>query len=240
MSKKMKGVAFDSSPHVDVRARFKHQTLIQDYLELQKETEAARNNLESIKQKKQTLEAEVSFLRRRHKFLLKTKQMNSNSQNVETTQYRKIKKDKVNPKKASTLPNLPPLPTIIQKGKVHSKKKNVVPSRPHHAVDFDRTVNSHGVDLNRMALGNNSSPMTEFNQKENGFSGKEAAGQTRAPIFDLNQISMEEEEEEVFEDQRKEQQNDLKLSICRNVGDGSTNRAGKRKISWQDPVALRV
>lgn len=38
MSKKMKGVAFDSSPHVsyeDARARFKHQTLLQDYRELE-------------------------------------------------------------------------------------------------------------------------------------------------------------------------------------------------------------
>lgn len=52
---------------------------------------------------------------------------------------------------------------------------------------------------------------------------------------------MEEDEvQEGLEDQRKEQQNDLMLSICRNVGDGSTNRSGKRKISWQDPVALRV
>lgn len=31
MSKKMKGVTFDD----DVRARFKYQTLVQDYLELQ-------------------------------------------------------------------------------------------------------------------------------------------------------------------------------------------------------------
>lgn len=36
-----------------------------------------------------------------------------------------------------------------------------------------------------------------------------------------------------------EQHNDIKLSACRSVGDGS-NRAGKRKISWQDQVALRV
>ena len=56
-------------------------------------------------------------------------------------------------------------------------------------------------------------------------------------------FQMEEEEEEVqeiVEDQRKDLQNDLMLSLCRNVGDGSTNRSWKRKISWQDPVALRV
>lgn len=33
--------------------------------------------------------------------------------------------------------------------------------------------------------------------------------------------------------------NELKLSICRDVGT-SGNRVGKRKISWQDQVALRV
>ena len=36
-----------------------------------------------------------------------------------------------------------------------------------------------------------------------------------------------------------EQLNDVKLSICRNMGNGP-NRAGKRKITWQDQVALKV
>lgn len=222
MSKKMKGVAFDSSPHVsyeDARARFKHQTLLQDYRELEQETEAARNKLEAMKQKKQTLEAEVRFLRRRHKFLLKSKSTTTSQQvkshNLETTQFRKSKKENVHPKKAKTLHNLPPIHNLNQRGRVYTEKKNVNPGRPPHG---DKNVNLHSVNM---------SPVTEFNRKENGFGGKEA----RVPIFDLNQISIEEEEEE---------HNDLKLSICRNVGDASSNRAGKRKISWQDPVALRV
>lgn len=37
----------------------------------------------------------------------------------------------------------------------------------------------------------------------------------------------------------EEQHNDMKLLVCRNIGNGS-NRAGKRKITWQDQVALRV
>ncbi|KAK9078838.1 hypothetical protein SSX86_002896 [Deinandra increscens subsp. villosa] len=238
MSNKMKGVAFDSSSHVsyeDIRARFKHQTLIQDYLELQQETEAARNKLEAMKQKKHTLEAEVRFLRRRRKFLMKTRSSTPQQvklHHVETTQYRKSKKEKVSAKKIATLPNLPPVPNQIQRGKMYTKKKNMIQSQPFPVFDLERNVNSHG---------NNSSPVTEIAPKENGFSGKAAAVQARAPIFDLNQISIEEEElQESFEDQRKEQQNDLKLSICRNGGDGSTNQSGKRKISWQDPVALRV
>ncbi|KAM0017887.1 hypothetical protein Hdeb2414_s0027g00693031 [Helianthus debilis subsp. tardiflorus] len=230
MSKKMKGVVFNSSPHVscdDIRARFKHQTLLKDFLELQQETEAARNKLEVMKQKKHTLEAEVRFLRRRNKFLSKTRSSTPQqvkSHNAETTQYRKGKKETINPKKVAALPNLPLFPNQIQ-GKTYAKKKNIIPSQILPVFDLDRNVNSNG---------NNSFPVTEINKKS-------AAVQARAPIFDLNQISTEEEElQESFEDQRKEQQNDLKLSICRNVGDGSTNLSGKRKISWQDLVALRV
>ncbi|KAK8969592.1 Mitogen-activated protein kinase kinase kinase 3 [Platanthera guangdongensis] len=32
---------------------------------------------------------------------------------------------------------------------------------------------------------------------------------------------------------------DLKLSVCREIG-SSSNRLGKRKVSWQDQLALRV
>ncbi|XP_076897487.1 uncharacterized protein LOC143550782 [Bidens hawaiensis] len=230
MSKKIKGVVFE-----DVKAKFKHQTLVQDYRVLQKETEAARNHLEVMKQKRQTLEAEVRFLRRRRKLLLKAK-----SQDMETIQYRKDK-EKVNPKKVATLPNLPLVPNHFQRGKLHTKKKNISPSQPPLVVDLGRNVNLYGVNLNQRVLRNNSSPMTEFNQKDSGLSGEKVSGRARAPVFDLNQISTEEEEmQESFDDQRKEHQNDLMLSICRNVGDGSTNRSGKRKISWQDPVALQV
>lgn len=37
----------------------------------------------------------------------------------------------------------------------------------------------------------------------------------------------------------EDQTTDMKLSLCRNAGEGSS-RIGKRKISWQDPVALSV
>lgn len=50
---------------------------------------------------------------------------------------------------------------------------------------------------------------------------------------------MEEPKKSLLRGGSDEQLNDMKLSICRNMGNGS-NRAGKRKISWQDQVALRV
>ncbi|MFS7981830.1 hypothetical protein Hanom_Chr10g00955581 [Helianthus anomalus] len=123
---------------------------------------------------------------------------------------------------------MPLFPDQIQRGKTYTKKKNIVTSQPLPVFDFDRNVNSQG---------NNSFPVTEIKQKSAAVQV-----QARVPIFDLNQLSIEEEEElqESFEDQRKEQQNDLKLSSCRNVGDSSTNLSGKRKISWQDLVGLRV
>lgn len=238
--KKMKGVAFG---YEDAQPRFKHQKLVQDCLHLQKETAAARNYVEYMKQKKQTLEAEVRFLRRRRKFLLKTKSSTSQlvkSQNVETAQFRKSKKEMVNQKVAATLPRLFPVPNLIPRGKDFTKKKNIIPIRPSPVFDVDQNVSSYGINMNQMVYGNNSSPMPEFNQKASGLSGEKTSAQTRTPIFDLNQISMEEEEEEVQEIVGKDLHNDLKLSLCRNVGDSSTNRSGKRKISWQDPVALSV
>ncbi|KAG7538453.1 hypothetical protein ISN44_As13g022230 [Arabidopsis suecica] len=84
----------------------------------------------------------------------------------------------------------------------------------------------------------------------------ETSPKRRVPLFDLNQISGEEEQETEAVDNSQEktrveesssckrmssgiemQQKDVKLSSCRNGGNGSN----KRKISWQDPVAaLRV
>lgn len=121
---------------------------------------------------------EYRFLRRRHKFLLKSKSTTTSQQvkshNLETTQFRKSKKENVHPKKAKTLHNLPPIHNLNQRGRVYTEKKNVNPGRPPHG---DKNVNLHSVNM---------SPVTEFNRKENGFGGKEA----RVPIFDLNQISV--------------------------------------------------
>ncbi|KAJ0860945.1 putative P-loop containing nucleoside triphosphate hydrolase [Helianthus annuus] len=139
-----------------------------------------------MKQKKQTLEAEVRFLRHQRKFLLKTRTSTSQEvilPNIQTTQYRKSKKEKVNnPKKAATLTNLLPTPNVIQRGKMYTKKKNII-------NNLGRNVNLYGVDLNQRVIGNNSFPVTEFVQKENGVSGEKPLVQARAPIFDLNQIS---------------------------------------------------
>ncbi|WOL19055.1 hypothetical protein Cni_G27852 [Canna indica] len=53
----------------EVKARFRHQSLLQDYEDLLKETQAKRMKLRQANQKKPRLLAEVKFLRRKYKSL---------------------------------------------------------------------------------------------------------------------------------------------------------------------------
>ncbi|KAA8535377.1 hypothetical protein F0562_030380 [Nyssa sinensis] len=301
MSKKMKGVALYSSPYgvyEDAKTRLKHQTLMQDYRELQKETEGQKNKLETMKQRKSTLLAEVRFLRQRYKYLLRNKSPKPlqkrelvQPQNLET-KSRNIMKERIHSKKEDTLQNLAPVFDKKQKERIPSGKQAAVwnstlvfdinqkerihngkePSLWNHPIfDLNHKERIYGgneaiirnpglpSDLNQKERGyggkaaalQNLASAFDLNQKERAYGGKEAAVQNRTPVIDLNQISREEEElQDSFEPSRieepkkslirgDEQPNDLKLSICRNAGNGS-NRVGKRKISWQDQVALRV
>lgn len=246
MSKKVRGDEFDSYPHGDAngRARFKHQTLVQDFLELQKETEAARTKLEAMKLKKLTLQAQVRFLRRRHKFLLKNKSSTQQGHTIvkpqflETTRYRKSTNEKVYSKNEAALQNM------NRNGKSYAKKKNVLLGIPSHML--------HGAmedSLRRATQAYYSNQTVKTNPSDVFDSSKETPVKTRPPTFDLNQISREEEEElqegnepnDLVRSVIDEKLNDMKLLTCGNVGrDASTSQARKRKISWQDPVVLRV
>ncbi|GMY35607.1 ribosomal RNA small subunit methyltransferase G [Fagus crenata] len=257
--KKMKGVvAMDASLYAvseDPRTRFRHQSLLQDFEELQKESEVMKKKLQMMKQKKLTLSAEVRFLRKRYKYLI-------------TNQSPKPqpKQDFVQPQKFDTRN------TGATKGKKYSKKEAALRhlvlasdlnrnERVYNGVETTLRKPASIFDLNQKARTFNgkeaalptSAPIFDLNQKERIYSGKDATKRNSTPVFDLNQISTEEEElqadcEPLRADESKksllrggsdEQHNDMKLSICRNIGSGS-NRAGKRKISWQDQVALRV
>ncbi|XP_057988046.1 uncharacterized protein LOC131171888 [Hevea brasiliensis] len=82
MMKRMKGVAaaMESSPYAILyevqRTRLKHQSLMQDYEELYRETESQKRKLEMMKQKRLTLLSEVRFLRQRYKFLMQNQSQN--------------------------------------------------------------------------------------------------------------------------------------------------------------------
>ncbi|KAI4344282.1 hypothetical protein L6164_011528 [Bauhinia variegata] len=255
--KKMKGIVpMEHASYEDQRTRFRYQSLLQDYEELQKETEAMRRKFQVVKQEKSMLSAEVRFLRQRYRYLMKNPSPKPQSkQDVPKPQKLEIK--------ALTIPK--------PKGRKYNKKELALrpPVAPHsnlkertcNVVDVSSRKSAHVFDLNQNARSFtgkeatflSSAPLLDLNQKERTHIGKEAAKKSIIPSFDLNQISREEEEllgnnesfrmeEPKRNTQRsviEEQHNDIKLSVCRNVGDGS-NRTGKRKISWQDQVALRV
>ncbi|KAJ1410337.1 hypothetical protein SESBI_22074 [Sesbania bispinosa] len=231
MMKKMKGVVPVESPpypvYEDQRARLRHQSLLQDYEDLQEETNAMRMKLQAAKQKKMILSAEVRFLRQRYRYLLKNPSPKPQpKQDISQPQKLKVQA------------------TLISKSKGHKhNRKNSTLRPPANARSLSRKDPSFL----------SSAPALDLNHKDRIRSGKEATKKSITPFFDLNQISREEEEllgniepMRIEEPKRitqrgvnEEQHNDIKLSVCRNVGNGA-NRTGKRKISWQDQVALRV
>ncbi|KAL1217528.1 hypothetical protein V5N11_004697 [Cardamine amara subsp. amara] len=191
-----------TNPFEDPKVRLRHHSLMQDYQELHMETEATRKKLQTMREEKATLMAEVRFLRRRYRHLsqdqpkdIKKVRGGSNSGKKIRVQVSPNKRSEVETKHVS-------LPDLNHSGNVHDETK------------------------------------TSLKKK--------------VPLFDLNQISGEEEEEtEVVNNNNNQermkmeeyksknssiemqQPKDLKLSSCRNGGNGSN----KRKISWQDPVA---
>ncbi|KAM3269975.1 hypothetical protein P3S67_029881 [Capsicum chacoense] len=133
--------------------------------------------------------------------------------------------------------------------RVHSGKEVLLRKA---APPFDLNQNDRSFAGNS-SISRSTTPVFDLNQ-ETGHGGKDVVLPSRAPVIDLNEISVGEEEPPQanfeplnFEEPKRgliqntndDQHKDLKLSLCRNVGEG-TSRVEKRKISWQDPVALRV
>lgn len=307
MSKKVKRIAGETSfspygggVYEDPKTRLKRQALLQDYQDLQKDTDDLRNKLDAAKQRKLRLMAEVRFLRRRYKNLLKMKSSNRLQEqplNLEK-QHNLNGKGRISQKRENALFKLPPLPKPKPKGKMHSGKeaamRNIAPildSNRRQTLDSGKEANlcsstpvselnvrkrivsgtdaavpnsEVAINLNKIQKMQVANDTTAFASRRQLFDlnqdtslinstslgDRDATLCGRAPTFDLNEISTEEEEpQNDYEPSNEEtkvslmrggnEENDLKLSVCRNVGEGSS-RIGKRKISWQDPVALRV
>lgn len=260
--KKMKGVAasMEYSPYAmyeDPRTRFKHQSLMQDFQDLHKETETMRKKLQTMKEQKLTLLAEVRFLKRRHKHLMQSQSSKTlggrsfvQPQNMGIRGKSNIK-EKKSAGKEHTLRRLATGFDLNQKGKTYSEKETTF---THPSLMFDLNQNQQKIFSGKEEVVLRSSLLVhDLNQRERLYSGKEATARTITPIFDLNQISREEEELQAIDNSVKieefkkssirigsdEQHDDIKVSACRDTGNGP-NRVGKRKISWQDQVALRV
>ncbi|XWS70413.1 hypothetical protein CRYUN_Cryun03dG0046000 [Craigia yunnanensis] len=286
--KKVKGVAAAATVmeysryavYEDQRTRFKHQSLMQDFEDLLKETEAMRKKLKMMKEQKLTLVAEVGFLKRRHKFLMQNQSSNtpaernfvqplnmvirskSNMKDKITTgkehtlrrlnmmiRSKSNMKDKITTGKEHTLQRLATGFNLNQKGKTYGEKETTF-THPSLVLDQKQQKNFSG---NEEVTLRSSLPILDLNQRERLYSGKEATARSMTLVFDLNQISREEEEQQAnnnpvrIEEFKKssirigsdEQHNDIKISACRNTGNGP-NRVRKRRISWQDQVVLRV
>lgn len=138
--------------------------------------------------------------------------------------------------------------SLKHKARVYSGKEVLLQKA---APAFDLNQNDRSFAGNGF-VSSSTMPVFDLNQ-ETGHGGKDVVLPSRAPVIDLNEISMGEEEPQansepvnfeeptrgLIQNMNDDQHRDLKLSICRNVGEG-TSRVEKRKISWQDPVALRV
>ncbi|XP_023516535.1 uncharacterized protein LOC111780386 [Cucurbita pepo subsp. pepo] len=254
--KKMKGAAALSQYPVyeDPKARFKHQGLLHDYQVLEKETGTVKRKLQMMKQKKMTLIAEVRFLRKRYEYLmnnqLSTKEHYSNGDLMQQKQFHNQvasnnKKGKNVARRRPALQPVMAISDINQKERID--KGFSVPlqnSTPIPVLDLNQKAKTS----RKKAYQQNPTPVFDLNQKERMYSERDIT-----PFFDLNQISIEEEElqtryeplsavelkKSLLRGGNDERQNDIKILACRGIGDGPS-RAGKRKISWQDQVALRV
>ncbi|KAG2310827.1 hypothetical protein Bca4012_025333 [Brassica carinata] len=201
----------NSNPFEDQKVRFRHHSLMQDYQELHMDTEAMRKKLQTMQERKATLMAEVRFLRRRYIHLRQESQPAMQPPDVKKGRGRSngVKKSK----------------TQLIRMEVSLNKTSEAETKHVSLPDLNHSGEVHHDETKTK----------------------------KVPLFDLNQISGEEEEEMNNSDERMrveqssscqrmssiemQQQKEMKLSFCRNGGNGSH----KRKSSWQDPVAaLRV
>ncbi|KAE8651638.1 uncharacterized protein LOC101218708 isoform X2 [Cucumis sativus] len=207
------------------------------------------------KRKKETLLDEVRFLRHRYE-LLKKQPANiqpkvgfKRPRNLELKPPT-VKKEKSSRKREASLKPLAQAHDVNQRGGIYN---GVEASSRKSQSFFDLNQKSNTCSKKEVIV-NSSFPT--FDQKERVYRAHEAAAnRNMTPVFDLNQISREEEELQAgfkpvrLEDEPKNifprSEHDAKnselvlSSMCRNDDNGS-NRAGKRKISWQDQVALRA
>ncbi|GJS73695.1 hypothetical protein Tco_0706536 [Tanacetum coccineum] len=210
MSQNMKRVSFDDD---DVKVRVnKHQTLVQDFIQLQKDTEVARNNLMAWKQKKLTLQAEVSRKiiqtpsRSRWSSLIfeaKTQSFQSDSKSStpqehgfakpQPTQLRKSKKELLHPEKQATVRNLPPIDKKKAPRSIPSPEFDMLVGKSVHGVkqqSVQRVIANQRVILN----GRKAYAFLDLSKKVDFLGSQNHMGPTQKPVIDLNMISLYHEE----------------------------------------------
>ncbi|PKA49217.1 hypothetical protein AXF42_Ash010902 [Apostasia shenzhenica] len=264
MAKKKVRVSADSAPSCsfplgeEARARFKHQSLLQDYQELIKETEEKKEKFQMAMERKLKLLAEVKFLRKKYESLSNT------AARALPPRVKKRSLKILSPSVRVTQPRCPPIKTDTPL-KQRNKNKEVSGPNSRALLDLNQNVEeikAFEVEWEPLKIDNLARFSTEQDAVANDLrlsicrdvgSGSNPAGkrkiswQDQLALRNVEEIKAFEVEWEPlkidnlarFSTEQDAVANDLRLSICRDVGSGS-NPAGKRKISWQDQLALRV
>ncbi|XP_010447692.1 PREDICTED: uncharacterized protein LOC104730246 [Camelina sativa] len=205
---------------------------LMEVLELEKDLEVKRRKLEMVKQKRSSLKAEVRFLRRR---------------------YQHLKQDQ-------TLVTSPKLLRLSESGGERKKHSSLRASVPCFDLKQKDTICNENEALAKNASRDLEKKLKRSRGKDTLTSLPDLNGEgntsvtNKVPGFDLNQISREEDEREVngenmvaeamknaMLDNRVSDLHDnkRKLPICGDV-EKELHRAVKRKVTWQDPVALTL
>ncbi|CAA7408099.1 unnamed protein product [Spirodela intermedia] len=207
----------------DDRAWFKLQHLKQDYEDLQKDAAVKRRRLTMARQRARKLNDEVRFLRRRYKFLI---------QNASPIPY----KLKTRPQKTSNALKLRERRSPIRVDAVGRDDGS------HTAEEATLPKTSGILDLNQISLPEgeeaefqspSEAPPMESSRRYLPEGDAVPSGGSRPPLAESSS-------------RRRTPEGDLpggllKSPICRDAGGGGgSSRRGKRKVSWQDQVALKV
>ncbi|CAI9098803.1 OLC1v1035511C2 [Oldenlandia corymbosa var. corymbosa] len=207
MSKKMKKVAVLEAPQLpvyeDAKTRMKHQALLQDYQDLQKEVNDIKNKLDSAKDRKLRLLAEVRFLRRRHKHLIEMKSLGYSQVAPPNVGRKGSESSKSRNSKRKDAFKLPPRPEAKPKGKLYFVKeaalRNTAPVldlNRRQSLDVENGASLRSIslvpetngrrwsNLNELAVQNTDTVMNLNSQQRQA--GNDTAFANKTPIFDLN------------------------------------------------------
>lgn len=192
----------------EARARHKHQSLLLDYQDLIKETEAKKNALLKANRKKLKLLAEVRFLRGKLKSFSEPPSLKTSNMTIKQSE---AVKHKVAEKRSGAGKQTGKVTTPSTKRVRIRVQNQVIPSKPY--------------------------------VEERNFKSVEAPAPGTNALLDLNKDAEELEEWQSLRTDRltmsSTMTNDLKLPLCRDIGN-EASQSGRRKISWQDQLPLRV
>ncbi|KAI4381063.1 hypothetical protein MLD38_007179 [Melastoma candidum] len=239
--------------------RFRHQALLQDYRDLQKETDAMKRKMEILMERKLTLLAEVQFLRRRYRYFM-------DNQISQPPHSRHNVKPKNSGTKSEAAKRKEPQGMTVsgsnaKKQKTSTMKRDASP--PVNSKQGTKNVVLHNssmsLDMNQRnpLVGSRDSPLLntqsayELPQKQMLYQEGDTTMRQPAPGFDLNEISAEELQTGNNQPRTEvayiipssggieEHGNEINSAVYTNrTSMKGPNKAGKRRITWQDHVVV--